>query len=79
MGGRTPLETVEMLLEAMNEGDVERSFSLHEPEAAPVVEPGKMAIGVETIARRAPLCGHWSHPQGSRCPTGEVSTMIVED
>ena len=54
MGGRPPLEIVTVLLEAMNEGDVERSFSLHEPEAAPVVEPGKMAIGVETIARRAP-------------------------
>ncbi len=44
-----------MLLEAINEGDVERTVSLDEPEAAYIVEPGKMAIGIEAMVRRAPL------------------------
>ena len=79
LGGRTPLETVKLLLEAINEGDVERAVSLDESDAASVVEPGKMPIGIEAIARRASLGGHRSRPQGSWCPTGEVSKMNVED
>ncbi len=54
-GGRTPLTTVELLLEAINEGEGDRTVSLDEPEAAYIVEPGKMAIGIEAMARRAPL------------------------
>ena len=49
MGGQTPLETVEQLIEAMSGGDVERAVSLYEPGAAFVREPGKVAIGSEAI------------------------------
>ena len=70
---------MELLLESINEGDVERAVSLYEPEVANVVELGKLAIGIEAMARRASHGGHWFRPQESWCPTGEVSTMNVDD
>ena len=49
MGGQTPRETVELLIEAINTGDAERAVSLYEPEAAYVVEPGQVIIGTDAI------------------------------
>ncbi len=49
MGGQTPRETVELLIEAINTGDAERAVSLYEPEAAYVIEPGQVVIGTDAI------------------------------
>ena len=49
MAGQTPLQTVEQLIEAINGRDVDQAVALYEPDAAFVVEPGKVAIGTEAI------------------------------
>ena len=49
MAGQTPLHTVEQLIEAINQGNIDQAIALYEPEAAFVVEPGKVAVGREAI------------------------------
>lgn len=49
MAGRTPLQTVEALVEAINNRDVDQAMALYEPTAAFVIEPGKIAVGIEAI------------------------------
>ena len=41
----TPLETVELLDEAFNRGDLEAVMDFYEEEAVIVVEPGRLATG----------------------------------
>lgn len=51
MGGKTPLETVERLTTAINEGDVDRALAMYEPTGVLVPEPGSVAAGTEAIRR----------------------------
>ncbi len=49
MSGRTPVETVEQLIDAMNNRDVQRAVSLYEPGGALVRGTGEVAIGTEAL------------------------------
>lgn len=45
MTNRSPVETVNQLIEAINRGNLEEALALYEPQASMVVEPGKNANG----------------------------------
>ncbi len=49
MAAQTPLETVQQLIQAINDGDIRRALSLYEPEGALVMEPGKVATGTDAL------------------------------
>lgn len=49
MSGQTPLETVEQLIQAFHNLDVEQALSQYEPEGALVTGPGQVAIGTEAL------------------------------
>lgn len=49
MSGQTPLETVEQLIKAMNDRDVELAVSMYEPGGALVRGSGEVAIGVGAL------------------------------
>lgn len=48
---RTPLETVEMLDEAFNRGDLEAVLEFYEEGAAVVLEPGRVVTGKAELRR----------------------------
>ena len=45
----TPTEVLERFAALLAEGDVQEALSLYEPDAAFVVEPGKVVTGHEAI------------------------------
>ena len=55
----TPLDTVNLLVRAINAGDLKTAVELYEPEAVLVVRPGQVARGWaqlhEALAGRHPL------------------------
>lgn len=51
MPGRSPLETVEMVDEAFNAGDLGGVLACYEPDAVMVVEPGRVAWGQAELRR----------------------------
>lgn len=52
---KTPVETVNRLMEAINRGDINAAMSLYEPQAVIVAQPGQIARG--TAAVRAAIEG----------------------
>ena len=55
MAGRTPRETVNQLMEAINRRELDAAVALYEPDATLLAEPGKPARGKPAI--RAALEG----------------------
>ena len=51
MPGQSPIDTVNALIEAMNQGDLEAALALYEPGATLVVEPGKLATGTGALRK----------------------------
>ena len=51
MPAQTPLETIELLDEAFNRGDLEAVLSFYEEGATIVVEPGRLAAGKAELRR----------------------------
>jgi ketosteroid isomerase-like protein len=49
VAGKTPLETIERLVMAINQRDLENAVSLYEPTGVLVVEPGKIARGTSEL------------------------------
>lgn len=49
MGGKTPLDTIERLVMAINQRDLDNAVSLYEPTGVLVAEPGKIARGASEI------------------------------
>lgn len=49
MVAKTPTDTMQRLIAAINAGDVEGALSLYHPDATFVSEPGKSATGREAI------------------------------
>ena len=49
MAGKSPVETVEMLIEAFHNGDVDAGVALYEKDGTIVVEPGVVASGGEGL------------------------------
>lgn len=68
----SPIDTVQNLLEAINKGELDMALSLYEPQAAFVVQPGKIERGRDAI--RAALAGFISLKPSLR---GEA-TQVVE-
>lgn len=52
---KTPVDTVNRLMEAINRGDINGAASLYEPDAVIVAQPGQVARGTSAI--RAALEG----------------------
>lgn len=51
MPGQSPIDMVNALIEAMNQGDLEAALALYEPGATLVVEPGKLATGAAALRK----------------------------
>ena len=49
MSGQTPLDTVELLIGAINDRDVELAVAMYEPGGALVRGSGEVAIGVQAL------------------------------
>lgn len=49
MPKRSPVDTVNKLIEAINRGDLDAALALYEPDAILVAEPGKLATGTKAI------------------------------
>lgn len=46
---KTPLDTINRLMDAINRGDADAVLSLYEPDAAIVVQPGQVARGTAAV------------------------------
>ncbi|MEW6684331.1 MAG: nuclear transport factor 2 family protein [Nitrospirota bacterium] len=49
MAGKSPVDTVNTLIEAINRGDLGAALAQYEPHAILVAEPGKVATGTKAI------------------------------
>ena len=49
MAGKNPIDTVNQLMEAMNQGDLNAALAQYESDATLVEEPGKLARGTQEI------------------------------
>lgn len=49
MAGHTPMETVNQLINAFHNRDVNAALALYQPDGMLVVEPGKMASGPDAL------------------------------
>ena len=49
MSGKTPSETVDLLMKAISAGDIEGALDLYEPQAVFMAEPGKPVSGKEVL------------------------------
>ena len=51
MAGQSPVETVELLIEAFRNGDLKAALALYEEKGTLVVEPGMVASGPEALRK----------------------------
>jgi uncharacterized protein (TIGR02246 family) len=51
MDAQGPKETVNQLIEALNEGNLEAALALYEPQATMVEEPGKLVTGKAALRK----------------------------
>lgn len=73
MTARTPLETVELLDEAFNRGDIDAVLDFYEETAVVVAEPGRMAKGKSEI--RAVYEWIFAHIKGT---AKQEKTHVIE-
>ncbi len=69
---RTPLEAVEELDEAFNQGNLEKVLSFYEEDASVVFEPGKIIVG------RAALQEAFSFALSLKGKATQLKTNIIE-
>ena len=70
---RTPLETVELLDEAFNRGDIEAVLDFYEDDAVMVAEPNRLATGKAEI--RAPYEWIFANIKGTAT---QEKTHVIE-
>jgi ketosteroid isomerase-like protein len=58
MGEPNPLDTVKNLIDAINQGDLDRALSFYEPNAILIAQPGTIARGRDAV-RAAPWGIHF--------------------